>query len=80
MNWFGLRKGFEMKYRELTEAIIGCGFEVSNELGVGFLESVYEKALLVALAGAGLKARSQEPIDVYFRRRRVGEFFCGHRC
>ena len=64
-----------MKYRELTEAIIGCGFEVSNELGVGFLESVYEKALLVALAGAGLKARSQEPIDVYFRRRRVGEFF-----
>ena len=64
-----------MKYRELTEAIIGCGFEVSNELGVGFLESVYEKALLIALTGAGLNARSQEPIDVYFRGRRVGEFF-----
>ncbi len=64
-----------MLYEELTGKIIGCGFEVSNELGVGFLESVYEKSMLVALAGAGLKARSQEPIEVYFRRRPVGEFF-----
>lgn len=64
-----------MLYQELTRAIIGCGFEVSNELGVGFLESVYEKALVVALRGAGLNAKCQEPIEVYFRGRGVGEFF-----
>ena len=64
-----------MLYRELTRAIIGCGFEVSNELGSGFLESVYENAMLVALAGKGLRAKSQVPIEVYYRERRVGEFF-----
>ncbi len=68
-------EGFGLLYEELTRKIIGCGFEVSNELGVGFLESVYENAMLVALADAGLKARSQVPIGVRFRRRPVGEFF-----
>ena len=64
-----------MLYEELTGKIIGCGFEVSNELGVGFLESVYEKAVVVALTDAGLTARSQVPIGVSFRGRPVGEFF-----
>ena len=64
-----------LRHGELTRAIIGCAFEVSNELGVGFLESVYEKALVVALRDAGLNAKCQEPIEVYFRGRRVGEFF-----
>ena len=64
-----------MLYEELTRKIIGCGFETSNELGVGFLESVYEKALVVALTDVGLKARSQVPIGVSFRGRPVGEFF-----
>ena len=64
-----------MLYEELTRKIIGCGFETSNELGVGFLESVYEKAMVVALTDAGLKARSQVPIEVSFRGRPVGEFF-----
>ena len=64
-----------MLYEELTRKIIGCGFEVSNELGVGFLESVYENAMLVALADAGLNARSQVPIGVSFRKRPVGDFF-----
>ena len=64
-----------MLYEELTRKIIGCGFEASNELGVGFLESVYEKAMVEALTDAGLKARSQVPIRVSFRGRPVGEFF-----
>lgn len=60
---------------ELTEKVIGACFEVSNELGVGFLESVYEKALLVALRDKGLTAERQLPINVSFREVIVGEFF-----
>lgn len=60
---------------ELTEAIIGCAFEVINELGAGFLESVYEKALLLALRQKGITAESQHPIKVMFRNVCVGEFF-----
>ena len=59
----------------LTRAIIGCAFQVSNELGAGFLESVYEKALLVALKDDGITAVSQKPIEVTFRGQPVGTFF-----
>ena len=41
-----------MLYSDLTRAIIGCAFEVQNELGSGFLESVYEKAMLVGPFGS----------------------------
>ena len=61
--------------KELTEKIIGACIEVSNELGVGFLESVYEKALLIALGEKGLKAKEQAPLEVRFRNRIVGEFY-----
>ena len=64
-----------MLHQDLTKGIIGCGFEVSNELGAGFLESVYERAMLVALADVGLSAKSQAAIAVFFRNRRIGEFF-----
>ncbi len=58
----------------LTRAIIGCAFQVSNELGAGFLESVYEKAMLVALKDGGIAAVSQKPIEVTFRGQTVGTF------
>jgi GxxExxY protein len=48
---------------------------VSNELGCGFLESVYEKSLCIALTEAGLKAQSQVPLKVFFRNQVVGEFY-----
>ncbi len=51
------------------------GFDVSRELGAGFLESVYEKALLVALKQKGLNAVSQVPLQVKFRGAVVGEFY-----
>jgi GxxExxY protein len=60
---------------EITKKILGACFEVIKELGSGFLESVYEKALLIALREKGLKAVSQAPIAVIFRNQIVGEFF-----
>ena len=64
-----------MYCEELSEKVIGACFEVSNELGIGFLESVYEKALLIALRDRGLKAESQVAVRVSFRNQAVGEFF-----
>lgn len=64
-----------MEDHEITEVILGASFEVINELGIGFLESVYEKALLVALHDKGLQARSQMPIPVLFRNQSVGDFY-----
>ena len=59
---------------ELTAKIIQACFEVSNELGAGFLESVYEKALVVALAQKGLKVVAQVPMKVKFRGVIVGDY------
>ena len=64
-----------MMYEEITERIIGCSFEVMNELGAGFLESVYEKALLLALRQVGLSVISQHPVKVLFRGQCVGDFY-----
>ena len=62
-------------YEELTSKILEACFEVSNELGAGFLESVYEKALLIASHQKRLDAHSQVPIAVIFRNENVGDFF-----
>ena len=48
----------------LTERIIGCAMKVSNTLGVGYLEKVYENALVVELARAGLAVEQQKPLKV----------------
>ena len=63
------------EYKELTKTIIGACFEVSNELGVGFLESVYEKALCIVLNEKGLNVEEQAPLEVKFRNRMVGVFY-----
>lgn len=60
---------------DITESIIGCAFEVINELGSGFLESVYENAMVLALSESGLNVQSQVPIPVTFRGKRVGDFY-----
>ena len=51
---------------DVTERIIGCAIKVSNTLGVGFLEKVYENALVVELARAGLQVEQQKPIQVSY--------------
>lgn len=63
-----------MQYEELTEQIIGCAYRVYTTLGFGFLESVYEKSLLIELRKVGLKACAQQPITVYYDKEVVGEF------
>jgi GxxExxY protein len=65
----------KLQHEVITKKIIGCAFEVINELGSGFLESVYEKALLIALTDAGLPAQSQQAIHVIFRNKNVGNFY-----
>jgi GxxExxY protein len=59
---------------EITEKIIGCAYHVYNKMGFGFLESVYEKCLLIELHKAGLRAKSQQPIIVRYDNAIVGEF------
>ena len=63
-----------MEYEELTEQIIGCAYRVYNRMGYGFLESVYEKCLLIELRKSGLSAVSQEPITVSYENEVVGNF------
>jgi GxxExxY protein len=62
-------------YEDLTGKILSACFEVSNELGAGFLESVYEKSLIIALQDKGLSVQNQAPLKVYFRNNVVGDFF-----
>lgn len=64
-----------MEHEDITEHILAASFEVMHEIGHGFLESVYEKALLIALTTRGLKVNSQVPISVRFRDHVVGEFY-----
>ncbi|MBS1810148.1 MAG: GxxExxY protein [Acidobacteria bacterium] len=61
-------------FKELTFKIIGIAMEVHRELGFGFLEKVYENALLVAFRLVGIKAEQQVPIKVYFKGVIVGEY------
>ncbi len=70
-----LAPAVRLKHGALTEKIIGVFYDVYNELGPGFLESVYEEALLIALREIGLQAGRQVPIPVWFRGHKVGDFY-----
>ena len=64
----------QFRHAELTKVIIGCFYEVHNELGFGFIESVYEKSLCIALRAKGLEVHQQIAIPVWFRGEQVGDF------
>ena len=70
----GTTKVATLLHEDLTEKIIGAFYSVHRELGYGFLESVYEAALILTLNDVGLDVRQQVPIDVWFRGGRVGAF------
>ncbi len=59
----------------LTETIIGCFYNVYNKLGYGFLEKVYENAMLIELTEAGLSVSSQVPIQVHYKEKNVGNYY-----
>lgn len=61
-------------HRELTERVIGCFYDVYNDLGFGFLESEYHRAMIVALEAVGLRVQSEAKLPVYFRGVQVGDF------
>jgi GxxExxY protein len=63
-----------VKLNDVTYAINGAVFEVNNILGPGFLEKVYENALLVELKKRGLNAKSQVPITVNYKGEVVGDY------
>lgn len=63
-----------LKHAQLTEKIIGVFYDVYNELGYGYLESVYEESLVIALRQEGLIVDRQVSVPVWFRNHKVGEF------
>ena len=64
----------QFRHAELTKSIIGCFYDVYNELGFGFIESVYENSLSIALRAKGLDVHQQIAIPVWFRGTQVGDF------
>lgn len=64
----------QFRHADLTKALIGCFYNVYNELGFGFIESVYENSLCLALRSEGFEVYQQIAIPVWFRGTQVGDF------
>lgn len=62
-------------YKELSYKIVGILFEVYNELGYGFKEKYYEKAVVKCLAGNKIKFKQQAPFNLLFKGEPIGKFF-----
>ena len=65
----------DFKHKELTEKIIKIFYKVYNKLGYGFLEKVYENAMMIDFRREGVPAVSQSAIKVYYEGEIVGEYF-----
>jgi len=59
-------------YPDLSYKIMGAIFEVHKKLGPGFLESVYEKALIEELSGRGMKVETEKVIDLTYKDKKIG--------
>ncbi|MFQ5771849.1 MAG: GxxExxY protein [bacterium] len=62
-------------YKKLSYKIVGLAMEVHNKLGFGFLEKVYENALMILLEKNGIPAQQQAPVRVYFEGKVVGDYY-----
>lgn len=67
-------KSNKILHKELSYKIIGLAMEVYNKLGYGFLEKVYENALMILFQREGIQAEQQVPIKVYFERKIIGDY------
>ena len=82
-NYFGkqivllsiCKMGEDYKNTALTDKIIGAFYIVYNKLGYGFLEKVYENALIIELKKSGLNVKRQSPVKVYYNGEEVGSYF-----
>ena len=63
-------------YKDLTQEIIGAAMEVHRHLGAGFLESVYEEAMVVEFELRNITHARQKVLDVFYKERKVKEFVC----
>jgi GxxExxY protein len=63
------------KHKDLTDKILKAFYRVYNTLGYGFLEKVYERALALDLASAGLRVARQQPVKVFYGGNPVGDYF-----
>ena len=70
-----LKEAF-IQYEAVTEKVIGCAYKVYNQMGFGFLESVYENCMVIELGLAGLNVDQQQPISVHDHGEVVGENGC----
>jgi len=64
-----------MKHEELTHRIIGCAYQVCNQLGFGFLESVYKKAMVIELINNDLSVEEDKALKVYYNDQVIGDFY-----
>jgi len=63
-----------MEHEDLTHKIISCAYKVFNQLGFGFLESVYRKAMVIELTKSGLQVEEEKSMKVYYDSEVVGNF------
>ena len=64
-----------MEHEELTHKIIGCAYIVYNQIGFGFLESVYKKAMIIELSKNEFRLEEEKPLKVYYDDQVVGNFY-----
>ncbi len=70
-----LSKLKKMEFEEITHKVIGAAYSVYNQLGFGFLENVYKKAMALELDKLSLNVESEKPLTVYYDDQVVGEFY-----
>ena len=64
-----------LKHRQITEQIIQAYYQVFNTLGYGFLEKVYQNAMVIELRNRGVRVEPQARLDVHYAGEIVGEYY-----
>jgi len=64
----------EYIHKELTEKILSAAFKVHNTLGPGYLESIYQNAMVIELRSFGLKCDTEKLVEIFYNNDKVGEY------